>query len=198
MYYMILTLTLMLLTFAPAMGQGGFVLHSLKKISDDERAFLRKGFNLPDSASITEIKSTAFGANASSSLKVNLESIIDPKVRETVTNWVSEWNQKEADKLGKIEIVPGSQQADVTLVRYLRALPATDPISGLTWTDPKGKVHGLVPVYSYLMVLKLDGLDILWRKVDLTYREEHEASAKLLANELKKLMKQRAKSQKSK
>jgi len=43
------------------------------------------------------------------------------------------------------------------------------------------------------MVRKADSLAILWRKVDLTYKEEHEFSAQLLADQLKKLMKDRAK-----
>jgi hypothetical protein len=38
-----------------------------------------------------------------------------------------------------------------------------------------------------------DALEILWRKVDLTYQEEHELSARLWAKQLKKLMKERSK-----
>jgi hypothetical protein len=127
---------------------------------------------------------------------VCIETILDTNVRQDVSNWIAEWNQKEADKYGKLEIVSDSLQADVSMLRYLRPLPPTDPISAMTWTGPKGKAHRLIPVYSYLMVHKSDGLEILWRKVDLTYQEEHEFSAKLLANQLKKLMQERAKAKK--
>jgi hypothetical protein len=125
-------------------------------------------------------------------LKVCVETILDLTVRQDVTNWIAEWNQKEADKYGKLDIEPDSIQADVSLLRYLHSLPATDPISRMTWTDPKGKVHPLIPVYSYVMIRKANALEILWRKVDLTYKEEHESSAKLLTDQLKKIMKERA------
>lgn len=197
MRHLVLALTVLLASLTPAMGQGGFVIHKLKKISDEERALLRNGFNLPDSAPITEVKAKALAVSPAAAMKINLESVVDSKVREGVANWVAEWNQKEANKYGRIEIVPDSLKADVTVVRYLRALPPTDPISVMAWTDPKGKVHRLIPVYSYLMVRKADGLDILWRKVDLTYQEEYEFSVKLLRDELKNLMKERAKARKS-
>lgn len=35
-------------------------------------------------------------------------------------------------------------------------------------------------VTGYLAVRKADTLEILWRKVDLTYQEEHQFSAKVL------------------
>ena len=173
------------------LAQGGFVINKLEKINDDERAVLRKGFKLSDSATITEVKGKSFPADAP--LKVCVETILDPNVRQDVTNWIAEWNQKDADKYGKLNIEPDSLQADVSVLRYLHPLPPTDPISAMTWTDPKGKVHRLIPVYSYLMVRKPDALEVLWRKVDLTYQEEHEFSAKLLTEQLKKLMKERAK-----
>ena len=196
MRYLIFAFILVIVAFIPAMSQGGFLISKLEKISDDERNFLRKGFKLPDSAPITEIKAKTLTANSNAVLKINLESILDPKVQEGVANWVAEWNLKEADKHGKIDIVPDNLQADVTVVRYLRPLPNTDPISAMTWTDPKGKVHRLIPVYSYFIVRKSDGLDILWRKADLTLQDEYEFSAKLLTSELKKLMKERAKARK--
>jgi hypothetical protein len=173
------------------LAQGGFVINRLEKINDDERAVLRKGFNLPDSATITEVKGKSFPSDAP--LKVCVETILDPNVRQDVINWIAEWNQKEAGKYGKLDIESDSLHADVSLLRYLHALPPTDPISAMTWADPKGKVHRLIPVYSYLTIRKPDVLEILWRKVDLTYQEEHEFSAKLLTDQLRKLMKERAK-----
>jgi hypothetical protein len=173
------------------LAQGGFVINKLEKINDDERAVLRKGFKLSDSATITEVKGKPFPPDAP--LKVCVETILDPNVRHDVTNWIAEWNQKDAAKYGKLDIEPDSLQAHVSLLRYLHPLPPTDPISAMTWTDPKGKIHRLIPVYSYLMVRKPDALEILWRKVDLTYQEEHEFSAKLLIDQLKKLMKEPAK-----
>ncbi len=173
------------------LAQGGFVINKLEKINDEERALLRKGFKLPDSATITEVKGKSFPSGVP--LRVCVDTILDTNVRQNVINWITEWNQKEADKFGKIDIEPDSLQADVSVLRYLHALPPTDPISAMTWTDPKGKLQKLIPVYSYLMVRKADGLEILWRKVDLTYQEEHEFSAKLLTDQLKKLMKERSK-----
>ena len=194
----LLAFMMVLVTFMPMVSQGGFVISKLEKISDDERALLRNGFKLPDSAPVIELKAKTLAVNVAGPLKLNLESIIDTKVRDSLANWVAEWNEKEADKYEKIEVVPDSLDADVTAVRYLRALPPTDPISAMTWRDPKGKLHSLIPVYSYLMVRKSDRLDIWWRKVDLTYQEEYEFSAKLLANQLKKLMKDRARVHKGK
>jgi len=173
------------------LAQGGFVINKLEKINDEERTVLRKGFNLPDSIAINEVKEKSFTPGGP--VKACIETILDQNVRQEVANWIVEWNQKEADKYGKLTIESDSMQADLSVLRYLRSLPATDPISAMTWTDPKGKVHRLIPVYSYLMVRKQDALEILWRKVDLTYQEEHESSAKLLTDQLKKLMKERAK-----
>jgi hypothetical protein len=186
--------SLLLFTLIPCvsvLAQGGFVIDKLEKINDEESAVLRKGFKLPDSAAISEVKGKSFPAGVT--LKVCIETILDQNVRQDVATWVAEWNQKEADKYGNLNIEPDSLQADVSVLRYLHPLPPTDPISAMTWTDPNGKAHRLIPVYSYLMVRKRDALEILWRKVDLTYQEEHEFSAKLLTDQLKKLMKERAK-----
>jgi hypothetical protein len=43
-----------------AWAQGGFVVNKLEKITDEERALLRKGFKLSDSATIIEIKGKSF------------------------------------------------------------------------------------------------------------------------------------------
>ncbi len=193
MHKTIVVFALLLLTCSVAKAQSGFTIGSLKKISDDERSFLRRGFKLIDSAKILETRSGLPKVPSPSIVKINLESILDPKVRETVSNWTSEWNRKDAIKYGAIEMVKDGLQADITVVRYLRPLPASDPVSAMTWTDPKGKVHRLLPVYSYLIVCKPDSLEILWRKVDLTYQEEFESSAKVLADTLKKLIKERNK-----
>jgi len=173
------------------LAQGGFVINKLEKINDDERAVLRKGFKLSDSAIITEAKGKSLPSDAP--LKVCVETILDPNVRQDIINWIAEWNQKDAAKYGKLDIESDSLQAHVSLLRYLHPLPPTDPVSAMTWTDPKGKIHRLIPVYSYLIIRKPNALEILWRKVDLTYQEEHEFSAKLLIDQLKKLMKERAK-----
>lgn len=200
MRYLVLVFMVLLASFAPSMGQEAFKTKKGEKISDDERAFLRKGFNLPDSAPVTEIKAKTLALNAAAPLKISLESILDSKVRESVANWVTEWNQKEADKYGKIEIVPDSLQADVTVVRYLRELhPTADSrlIAYATYKDSEGKVQRLKPAYTYLLVRKSDSLSILWRKVYLTFPGGYEVSARLLADELKKLMKEHAKVRKS-
>jgi hypothetical protein len=92
-------------------AQGGFVINKLEKMNDEERAVLRKGFKLPDSATITEVKSKSFPSGVP--LKICLETILDPNVRQDVTNWIAEWNQKEADKYGKLDIDSDSLKADV-------------------------------------------------------------------------------------
>ena len=173
------------------MAQSGFVIGKLEKINDEERALLRKGFKMPETASIIVVKDKTFTTGVP--LKICLETILDPQVREDLTSWIAEWNKKEADKYGTFEIVSDSLQSDISVLRYLHPLPSSDPISAMFLDDPKGKRHSLIPVYSYLMVRKADSLEILWRKVDLTYKEEHEFSAKLLSDQLKKLMKDRAK-----
>jgi len=124
-------------------------------------------------------------------LKVRVETIFDPTIRQLVTDWINEWNQKEAQKYGKLGVAPDGLQADISVLRYSH-LPATGLIGklGLTCTDPNGKVQRLIPIYSYLIVERSDGLEILWRKVYLTYEEEHEFAARLLTDRLKKLMKE--------
>jgi hypothetical protein len=188
-----LILLFLLFTSNSVLAQSGFSIASLQQLNDDERAFLRKGFKLDDSSTVEVTKSALRSTLVSTALKVNLESILDPNVRKVVLEWIGEWNQKDASKYGPIEIVTDCLHADVTLVRYLRSLPSTDPISAMTWTDQKGKTHRLIPVYSYLMMCKPNSLEILWRKVDLTYSEEYESSGKVLANALKSVVKARTK-----
>ncbi len=53
MRHLTFLILIVLVACVPAMGQGGFTIDKLKKINDDERAFLRKGFTLQDSAAIT-------------------------------------------------------------------------------------------------------------------------------------------------
>jgi len=174
-----------------ALGQSGFVNQNLGKMNDEERAVLRKGFKLPDSATITEVKKRSFAPGAP--LKLCLETILDPDVRQDVANWIAEWNQKEPDQSRRLEIVADSLQADVSVLRYVRPPPPNSLISKLVFTDPQGNSQAPLLAYSYLMVRKSDALEILWRKVSGTYQGEHKLSAKVLANELKDLMKERGK-----
>jgi hypothetical protein len=176
----------------PVSAQCRLVATSLEKINDEERGLLRKSFKLPDAATISEVKDKTFPPAAP--LKVRIETIFDPTVRQLVTDWINEWNQKEAEKYGKLDIAPDRLQADVSVLRYSHR-PATGLMGKvvLTCTDPNGKVQRLIPIYSYLIVEKSEGLEILWRKAYLTYQEEHEFAARLLTDQLKKLMKHRAK-----
>ena len=198
----LLTTSLIIFVFGAisALGQAGISINKLEKVSDDERNFLRQGFNLPGSALILETKYKTIVSKLApnANLKICLESIIDEKVREDVFNQVGEWNKKDDIKFGKIEITPNAIKADITIVRYLRRLPKDDPGSFMTWTDEKGKSHPLIPVYHYFIIRKTDSLEIIWRKVDMTYQEEHEVSAKIIIKELKDLMKLRYKAQKEK
>ena len=192
----LLFLIFVLCTLGSAQGDSPLgcrmVAGSLEKINDEERAVLRKGLKLPDAATVTEVKDKTFPPAVP--LKVRIDTILDPRVRELVRDWINEWNLKEAEKYGKLEVVPDPLQADVSVLRYSH-LPAIGILSKavLTCTDPNGKVQRLIPIYSYLIVEKSDGLEILWRKVYLTYQEEHEFAAQLLTDQLKKLMKDRAK-----
>jgi hypothetical protein len=82
-------------------------------MNDEERAVLRKGFKLPDTATISEVKNKTFPL--AGPLKVHIETILDPRVRELVTDGINEWNQKEAEKYGRLDVAPDRLQADVSV-----------------------------------------------------------------------------------
>jgi len=181
---------------APVAAQCRLTSSSLEKMNDEESTLLLRAFKLPETATISEVKVKIFPSDVP--VKVNLETIYDPPVRQLVKDWITEWNQKEGEKYGKLDIAPDSLGADVSVVRYSQ-VPATGILSklvskgGLACFDSNGNQQILVPIYSYLIVQKSDGLEILWRKAYLTYLEEREFMPKLLTDQLKKLMKNRAK-----
>lgn len=176
--------------------QGGYLVKRLEKLGDDERNFLRRGFKLPESADVNEAKLKADKFDTSRAISVDIDSIVDQKVRDGVAAWIDKWNAGEGAKVGKVERAADGLKADLTLVRYLRPVPASDQMSSMTWTDENGKRQPLIPVYSYIMVRKPDRIEIVWRKIDLTYREEYELGIETMSDQLARVVREIYKGQK--
>jgi len=151
-------------------------------------AELTKLRQLLDVQSSTEIVPSTASLPANSPIRVFLAVGPDPKIQNTFTNRIAEWNKKDGLKYGRVELVSNLSDADVILARYevrLNDMPA--PPSSMPLVAMRS--------YSYLIVRKPDKLEMLWRRVIEGYSDVSDKNriGDVLRSEFFKRMKARRK-----
>jgi len=151
-------------------------------------AELTKLRQLLDVQSSTEIVPSTASLPANSPIRVFLAVGPDPKIQNTFTNRIAEWNKKDGLKYGRVKLVSNLSDADVILARYevrLNDMPA--PPSSMPLVAMRS--------YSYLIVRKPDKLEMLWRRVIEGYSDVSDKNriGDVLRSEFFKRMKARRK-----
>ena len=151
-------------------------------------------------------------------LKVFVSVGLDGKVRDNFSEWVRQWQKKEAKKHGSLELVAAAENADVILVRYTlidrptqewhnKSVPTLrnttserqDRIAGTEahTTSSTYKVENktvsvtVVPAYAYIVARKNGDFEILSRAESLATVGEEKNTGKPLWEALKTLLKNR-------
>ncbi len=133
--------------------------------------------------------------------KLFLGSRMDFTFEKEVKTWAQKWNDKHGRKYGEVSIVADIAQADIILARYqnLRELVeetvVTEPTKSRSGTpnmivDTMKTTLMARPQYSYLLLPKAEGLEIIWRKRNLIRQGEkpsQNAASDLLAALTKRL-----------
>ncbi len=164
-------------------------LEDFENFSDVEVATLRRALNVPESYPITLAPSKT--APPRDPLKIYIRSVFQDEVRRDVSKWVRSWNDGDAAKYGRLEVVLWDSQADVFLVQYEFPLPANVFLAALKArkiVPPK-----INPIFSYLIVPKPDGggLEIIWRRFAWADKSDHDLLSSRLYDPLKSRLKER-------
>jgi hypothetical protein len=142
-------------------------------LGKDEFVRLREQLNVSSSISVTlaELK----GFPSANPLKIYL-AIEDPKVSESLVEWISEWNKDNGAKYGTLEIVSDISKADVYLARYRGS----------------NLIVQIMPTATvFLVVPKNDGLEVIWRQALAINPDK--VSSPTIEKEIEKRMKARKK-----
>lgn len=135
-------------------------------------------------------------------LRVRLAFGLDLKARQNVSRWIEEWNRKDGQRLGALELVDGGA-ADVVLARYTdrekvrtRTVTGTDlSPSGPGSTRPSSRTRfelDTVPVYAYVIDSRAaDQWLIVWRQTGFTPLDETGGSGREAWDGLRELLKSR-------
>jgi hypothetical protein len=133
-------------------------------------------------------------------LKVALAFGLDVKVTQNFVKWVQEdWNDWEAKKRGRIELVDDINEAEVVLVRYLdRTTEAGKTASGVALPLGPGALASaqsepLVPVTAYILKRTAAGFDVIGGYEGTTSTAGTSSTGRQMWDDMKKLMKKRPK-----
>ncbi len=141
---------------------------------------LLERLNLPRSTPIEAVKTESLPKTTS--LKVYLYTGGSVKVERAFRREIEEWNTKDSQRYGRLEIVGDLTQAELILARYVEFASAVE-----AWPIR------LAPGYSYLVLLKPDGLKVIYRFADLVSAYDDAPPRCLACERLFKLMKTGAK-----
>jgi hypothetical protein len=134
-------------------------------------------------------------------LRVRLAFGLDLRARENVAGWIAEWNRKDGQRLGTVEVV-AEGPADVVLARYtdrekVRTRSTTAPDMGpggpgRTRTTRTRVELDVVPVWTYVVDSRgAERWSVLWRQTGFTTLKETGGSGRESWDGLRDLLKQR-------
>ncbi|HEX8491526.1 MAG TPA: hypothetical protein VF658_01675 [Pyrinomonadaceae bacterium] len=164
-------------------------------LGKDEYTKLREALNLEPS--IPVIVANSRKLPTINPLKLYL-SIEEPHIKDSLVEWVSEWNKEQAAKYGSLEIVPDPAQSDISLVVYWGA---DEMVAGLPleFIDRSGRRRELLPATAHLTTKEGEGLEIIWQKLTWLSPEKIKKSESSVRStvgiekEMEKRLKSRAK-----
>jgi hypothetical protein len=137
-------------------------------------------------------------------LRVRLAFGLDLKARDNVARWIDEWNRKDGQRLGTLELVE-EETADLVLARYterdkVRTRTTTGPDLGTSGpagsrSTPRSRFElDVVPVYAYVVDSRQPAeWTVVWRYTGFTALAENGGSGRELWDGLRELLKKRGK-----
>jgi hypothetical protein len=136
----------------------------LEVLGEDQFFRVRKELNLTPSTAIATAEN-GDDLPSTSPLKVYL-SIPYSHVHQKVLAWIEEWNRKNGDSLGKLEIVSDLDQADTLIVVAVGSDTLVAELPAETYEDG-GTVNKGVwsQATSYLIVKDAGRLKVLWTDI---------------------------------
>lgn len=131
-------------------------------LGKDEYARLRNQLNLDPSVTFAHAETDELPAT--SPLKVYLASAYK-NVHEYFVESINEWNQKNGNSYGRLEVVSDLEQADVSVVvaRESDTMVAVIPAGSVDGT--RNSKSGWYEATSYLVVKDSGGLKVLWTRI---------------------------------
>jgi hypothetical protein len=142
-------------------------------LGKDDFARLREQLNVQPSTSVTLAESKDLPAG--NPLKIYM-AVEDPKVSESLIEWIGKWNKDNGAKYGTLEVVSNMAKADVYLARY---------------RGSKLIVEIMPTATIFLVVPKNDRLEVIWRQAVAIDPEQ--GSSPIIEKEFEKRMKARRK-----
>ncbi len=190
-YWALALLMISIFCFAvPGLAQKKILrLEDLQDFSEIEITILHNELRLPQSYPITLVKSKA--APPGDPLKIYIRTIHSDDVRKEFSKWVQKWDKKDASDYGALKVVLWDSQADLILVQYKFPLPDEAFNQGIQ----SGQIlsSNPDPIYSYIILRKEAGMEIVWRNFAWSGRTNPPALSLKLESALKGLLKERAK-----
>jgi hypothetical protein len=165
------------------------IINRIDFLGRDEYTILREILGLPPSFPVTRVESAKLPTG--DPLKVYL-SIPQPQIEKRFLRWVKQWNEYDARKYGRVEVVSDREQADISAVFFWGTDEMFDFVSfpmGFQGYD----LHEMSPGTAQLVTKDAAGLKVLWLKVVLETPERADELQGLMEKELEKRLKARAK-----
>jgi len=164
----------------------------LEVLGEDEFSRLRNQLKISKSVAIAHVENGA-DLPATSPLKVYL-AIAYNDAHQDLVEWIDNWNRKNGDSYGKLEIVPDLEQADTLIV----VAQGSDTGMEFATLAPDGR--SIESVWSrataYLIVKDAERFKVLWTRGATVHRTPNSADSfrttELVTAEIEKRMKARA------
>ena len=164
----------------------------LEVLGEDEFSRLRNQLKISKSVAIAHVENGA-DLPATSPLKVYL-AIAYNDAHQDLVEWIDNWNRKNGDSYGKLEIVPDLEQADTLIV------VAQGSDTGMEFATLARDGRSIESVWSrataYLVLKDAERLKVLWTRGATVHRTPNSADSfrttELVTAEIEKRMKARA------
>jgi hypothetical protein len=155
------------------------------QVNDAEIAKLKKQINIPAKDAIRYNTNAKLASG--DSLKIFLAIKRPGSEAESFEKWIAEWNEKDGDKYGKLEIVKDISQANVILTQFVTTnvkrvedkSVSVGNIPAVGQLKPKVRVKSetdyktlKLPVYSYLIKREADVWTIIYGNVETSLPDE--------------------------
>lgn len=142
-------------------------------LGKDEFALLREQLKIAPSFPVALAESNTLPTG--NPLKVYI-AVEDPKITDSLVEWVKKWNKENGVKYGSIDIVSDMSKADVLLASY--------PGSNLILQVMPGAT-------VFLVVPRSNGLAVIWRQA--IFVDQNHRSSPVIEKEIERRMKTRSK-----
>lgn len=163
-----------------------------------ELARLRDALGLAKDARLELAASPALPPAAKRTIA--LEAGLDTRVRDNVARWTEEWNRKDGERHGRLQIVAERGDAAIVLVYLVdedRARSTTQTFTTGTSATGTGRPDRRsfqvyqAPAHAYVLRAVAGGYEVVWRESGYTPVERSNGTGRELWDALRKLLKQK-------